>query len=230
MSDLCFSFFPSTFDWHYHDCLWRSINKVFELDIWWCFADWGWCLPRGPGLQSGSVGEEWQRARPAGSGQRGHQGQDLQIPPGKLIHGSLSLLQRQADFSCLLSLHILLLHTTEDVAEAEHDVRRKVHRQRPLLRDQLQCGVHSSPGRVQHFFDLTSLNSVLIEFTWLTLSSSLQGLEIVNPGAAEKKVAEANQKYFSNMAEFLKVKKESKMWIHTHTHHHPAHGQLRSTL
>ncbi|XP_012684655.1 U4/U6 small nuclear ribonucleoprotein Prp31 [Clupea harengus] len=36
----------------------------------------------------------------------------------------------------------------------------------------------------------------------------LQGLEIVNPGAAEKKVAEANQKYFSNMAEFLKVKKE----------------------
>lgn len=39
----------------------------------------------------------------------------------------------------------------------------------------------------------------------------LQGLEIVNPQAAEKKVAEANQKYFSNMAEFLKVKKEWKM-------------------
>uniref|UniRef100_A0A667XZX9 U4/U6 small nuclear ribonucleoprotein Prp31 n=1 Tax=Myripristis murdjan TaxID=586833 RepID=A0A667XZX9_9TELE len=39
----------------------------------------------------------------------------------------------------------------------------------------------------------------------------LQGLEIVNPQAAEKKVAEANQKYFSNMAEFLKVKKEGKM-------------------
>uniref|UniRef100_A0A8C5DJL2 U4/U6 small nuclear ribonucleoprotein Prp31 n=1 Tax=Gouania willdenowi TaxID=441366 RepID=A0A8C5DJL2_GOUWI len=38
----------------------------------------------------------------------------------------------------------------------------------------------------------------------------LQGLEIVNPQAAEKKVAEANQKYFSNKAEFLKVKKESK--------------------
>uniref|UniRef100_A0A673K5P5 U4/U6 small nuclear ribonucleoprotein Prp31 n=1 Tax=Sinocyclocheilus rhinocerous TaxID=307959 RepID=A0A673K5P5_9TELE len=36
----------------------------------------------------------------------------------------------------------------------------------------------------------------------------LQGLEIVNPQAAEKKVAEANQKYFSNMAEFLKVKSE----------------------
>uniref|UniRef100_A0A673LUX0 U4/U6 small nuclear ribonucleoprotein Prp31 n=1 Tax=Sinocyclocheilus rhinocerous TaxID=307959 RepID=A0A673LUX0_9TELE len=34
----------------------------------------------------------------------------------------------------------------------------------------------------------------------------LQGLEIVNPQAAEKKVAEANQKYFSNIAEFLKVK------------------------
>lgn len=36
----------------------------------------------------------------------------------------------------------------------------------------------------------------------------LKGLEIVNPQAAEKKVAEANQKYFSNMAEFLKVKRE----------------------
>lgn len=35
-----------------------------------------------------------------------------------------------------------------------------------------------------------------------------QGLEIVNPQAAEKKVAEANQKYFSSMAEFLKVKGE----------------------
>ncbi|NXN97674.1 PRP31 protein, partial [Rhinopomastus cyanomelas] len=34
----------------------------------------------------------------------------------------------------------------------------------------------------------------------------LQGLEIVNPQAAEKKVVEANQKYFSSMAEFLKVK------------------------
>ncbi|KAG8140503.1 putative U4-U6 small nuclear ribonucleoprotein [Naja naja] len=36
----------------------------------------------------------------------------------------------------------------------------------------------------------------------------LQGLEIVNPQAAEKKVTEANQKYFSSMAEFLKVKSE----------------------
>ncbi|KAK2490822.1 hypothetical protein MC885_007872, partial [Smutsia gigantea] len=36
----------------------------------------------------------------------------------------------------------------------------------------------------------------------------LQGLEIVNPQAAEKKVAEASQKYFSSMAEFLKVKGE----------------------
>ncbi|NXC64655.1 PRP31 protein, partial [Aleadryas rufinucha] len=33
----------------------------------------------------------------------------------------------------------------------------------------------------------------------------LQGLEIVNPQAAEKKVAEANQKYFSSVATFLKV-------------------------
>ncbi|OXU19250.1 hypothetical protein TSAR_014024 [Trichomalopsis sarcophagae] len=35
----------------------------------------------------------------------------------------------------------------------------------------------------------------------------LQGLEIVNPQAAEKKVSEANAKYFSNTAGFLKVKK-----------------------
>lgn len=38
--------------------------------------------------------------------------------------------------------------------------------------------------------------------------SPAQGLEIVNPQAAEKKVAETNQKYFSSMAEFLKVKGE----------------------
>uniref|UniRef100_A0A2K5PZH7 U4/U6 small nuclear ribonucleoprotein Prp31 n=1 Tax=Cebus imitator TaxID=2715852 RepID=A0A2K5PZH7_CEBIM len=36
----------------------------------------------------------------------------------------------------------------------------------------------------------------------------LQGLEIVNPQAAEKNVVEASQKYFSSMAEFLKVKGE----------------------
>ncbi|KAK0075836.1 hypothetical protein PV325_006248 [Microctonus aethiopoides] len=35
----------------------------------------------------------------------------------------------------------------------------------------------------------------------------LQGLEIVNPQAAEKKINEANAKYFSNTAGFLKVKK-----------------------
>ncbi|KAK7498270.1 hypothetical protein BaRGS_00010530 [Batillaria attramentaria] len=35
----------------------------------------------------------------------------------------------------------------------------------------------------------------------------LQGLEIVNPQAAEKKAQEANQKYFSTTAGFLKVKK-----------------------
>lgn len=40
------------------------------------------------------------------------------------------------------------------------------------------------------------------------VSLTVQGLEIVNPQAAEKKVAEANQKYFSSMAEFLKVKGE----------------------
>lgn len=35
----------------------------------------------------------------------------------------------------------------------------------------------------------------------------LQGLEIVNPQAAEKKVADANAKYFSSTAGFVKVKK-----------------------
>uniref|UniRef100_G1SGN5 U4/U6 small nuclear ribonucleoprotein Prp31 n=1 Tax=Oryctolagus cuniculus TaxID=9986 RepID=G1SGN5_RABIT len=48
--------------------------------------------------------------------------------------------------------------------------------------------------------DRTSGTASSVAFT------PLQGLEIVNPQAAEKKVAEANQKYFSSMAEFLKVK------------------------
>nr|KAG5707554.1 hypothetical protein BaRGS_001102 [Batillaria attramentaria] len=39
------------------------------------------------------------------------------------------------------------------------------------------------------------------------ISKTLQGLEIVNPQAAEKKAQEANQKYFSTTAGFLKVKK-----------------------
>lgn len=50
----------------------------------------------------------------------------------------------------------------------------------------------------------------MLELPDLTCPSSFppQGLEIVNPQAAEKKVAEASQKYFSSMAEFLKVKGE----------------------
>ena len=39
-------------------------------------------------------------------------------------------------------------------------------------------------------------------------SLSFQGLEIVNPQAAEKRVAEANAKYFSSTASFVKVEKE----------------------
>ena len=35
----------------------------------------------------------------------------------------------------------------------------------------------------------------------------LQGIEIVNPKAAEKRVAEANAKYFSNQSGFFNVKK-----------------------
>lgn len=34
----------------------------------------------------------------------------------------------------------------------------------------------------------------------------MQGLEIVNPGAAEQKVREANEKYFSSTAGFMSVK------------------------
>jgi U4/U6 small nuclear ribonucleoprotein PRP31 len=35
-----------------------------------------------------------------------------------------------------------------------------------------------------------------------------QGLEIVNPQAAEKRVQEANAKYFSSTASFVKVEKQ----------------------
>ncbi len=38
--------------------------------------------------------------------------------------------------------------------------------------------------------------------------SAVQGLEIVNPHAAEKRVQEANAKYFSNQAGFLHVNKK----------------------
>lgn len=36
----------------------------------------------------------------------------------------------------------------------------------------------------------------------------LQGIEIVNPKAAEKRVQEANAKYFSNQTGFFNVKKK----------------------
>lgn len=102
---------------------------------------------------------------------------------------------------------------TEDVAEAEHDIWREVDGQRSLLRNQLQCGVHSSTGKKKYTssFVCCTLSTVQVHFSKQRFCSCLQGLEIVNPQAAEKKVAEANQKYFSNMAEFLKVKKEAKM-------------------
>lgn len=70
--------------------------------------------------------------------------------------------------------------------------------QRTLQKQSMSYGGKSTVrGR-----DTSSGTSSSVAFT------PLQGLEIVNPQAAEKKVAEANQKYFSNMAEFLKVKKE----------------------
>lgn len=46
-----------------------------------------------------------------------------------------------------------------------------------------------------------------VHFVFINNCGCLQGLEIVNPQAAEKKVNEANAKYFSNTAGFLKVKK-----------------------
>ncbi len=39
-----------------------------------------------------------------------------------------------------------------------------------------------------------------------TLNTLLQGLEIMNPAAAEKKTNDANQKYFSATSGFLTVK------------------------
>ena len=41
-----------------------------------------------------------------------------------------------------------------------------------------------------------------------TMFLYFKGLEIVNPQAAEKRVAEANAKYFSSTASFVKVEKE----------------------
>ncbi|KAM4781720.1 LOW QUALITY PROTEIN: U4/U6 small nuclear ribonucleoprotein Prp31 [Cyanocitta cristata] len=42
----------------------------------------------------------------------------------------------------------------------------------------------------------------------LSVAFTLQGLEIVNPQAAKKRVAKANQKYFYSMAKFLKVNRD----------------------
>lgn len=39
------------------------------------------------------------------------------------------------------------LLSTEDVAEAEHDIWRKVHSQRSFFRNQLQRSIHTSPGK-----------------------------------------------------------------------------------
>jgi U4/U6 small nuclear ribonucleoprotein PRP31 len=39
----------------------------------------------------------------------------------------------------------------------------------------------------------------------------LQGLEIVNPQAAEKRIQEANEKYFSNVGGFMKVRKDKEV-------------------
>lgn len=54
-------------------------------------------------------------------------------------------MNQQISFS-LVSVRIVLSHATENVAEAEHDVWRKVHGQRPLLRNELQRGVHAPTG------------------------------------------------------------------------------------
>lgn len=50
-------------------------------------ADWRRCVSGGSGLQSWATGEERQRTRQAGTGERGQQSQNLQISPGKLPRG-----------------------------------------------------------------------------------------------------------------------------------------------
>jgi hypothetical protein len=70
-----------------------------------------------------------------------------------------------------------------------------------LLRFRYCNSPHKTPIHAL-FFVLSSCFKVIVGVVLL------QGLEIVNPQAAEKKVAEANQKYFSNTSEFVKVKKE----------------------
>lgn len=54
-------------------------------------------------------------------------------------------------------------------------------------------------------FSLTMTKTFCIPFK--TCSYLLQGLEIVNPQAAETRINEANAKYFSNTSGFLSVGK-----------------------
>lgn len=110
--------------------------------------------------------------------------------------------------SGLISLSNVLLFTTADPAEAKHDVWGEVHCQRPLLGNELQRSIHAPTGNGK---ENPSSVTMMVRLCSPLFCSRLQGLEIVNPQAAEKKVAEANQKYFSNKAEFLKVKNETKM-------------------
>lgn len=124
------------------------------------------------------------------------------------------------------------LPPTADPAEAECGIWWEVHHPGPLLGDCLQRGLHPTPGT--YLFSLPSgvrkapyslgfrcfacshggwgwgdiVRGEAIPPPIFLSFSPAQGLEIVNPQAAEKKVAEANQKYFSSMAEFLKVKGE----------------------
>lgn len=53
-------------------------------------------------------------------------------------------------------------YTSANAAEAEHDVWRKVHGQRPLLRNQLQCSFHSSTGKKTPLFFFFFISPMMI--------------------------------------------------------------------
>lgn len=54
--------------------------------------------------------------------------------------------------------------TTEDTAEAEHDLWRKINSAGSLLRNQLQCSVHSSTGEINR-----RIQTHAIEYDWNTV-------------------------------------------------------------
>lgn len=83
--------------WAWYWCLYQCIpncsctNKAtfFFFPV---VVDRRWCVSRGPGLQSGSAGKEWQWSSQAGSGQWGHKSKDLQISSGERFWFEIELI------------------------------------------------------------------------------------------------------------------------------------------